>query len=195
MKKTASRPRGYVTFNGNVLCCLNGQFIYINLKGEYLPANYEKEKLVPINNIEWSAAKKWGRELIILTPGMIIQVQNALIEREKFFEKNELAFNFISAEDIAGLCKLKPDVMFMKIIHWCKFFTCTPENQGFRDRIGFKLFGLPFCLVNRLNPTQKDEVVKAYRIFNSTPSMVLNGLMLKVNTKPPTHKWKGKVTQ
>lgn len=190
MEKTNGRPMAYLTDDGKFLCCFYGIYIFLDSNWKYSSVKYEIENLSPVNKKAWDLAKKWGRKPFKLTEEQIIKVQYAFIERQKLFEQKEVTFNFISQEDIDSLSRLIPEVMFLRIIFWCKHFVCTPESQGFRDRIGFKIFGAPNFFIERLNPTQKDEVVKAYGVLNPKPSLELCVYISKVNTKQPSHKWK-----
>ncbi len=182
MKNIVSSPVAYVTIAGNFLCRMNGKVIYINSGGEYWPSKFEKDKLLPNTEEEWTYAETWGKELIFLNPKQISWVEKAFIKREKYLNARMSAINYISPLELNNLADLSPDQFFDKVMAWFKHFVVSLENKKFRDKIGFMIFGGPLYLVNRLNVEQKDQILKSFRVFNPDLSKDLEKLVKLVES-------------
>ena len=174
MKKTLG-PRAYPTNDGNLLCCLNDQFIYMTPQGDYYPAKIERKQLRPINNIEWSFAQTWGKPVIILTEAQVALAQKAFQQRQKFFEAKVKVIKFIdlSVGALFSLKNMTQDELFKMFMSWLKHFECSPENKKFRDKIGFVIAERLECL----SENQQEEILKAFKNFNPNPAKELADLI------------------
>jgi len=158
MKKLAFKLK-----KGEIIVCLNGQYIYLDKNWNYLPSESENNKLIPIDNTDWVSSKKLMKGVFELSKEQEMFVLQAFNDREAYFSTKKDQINKISIKDIALLDKLPSEKLFTTLMLWLEYFSVFPENQKFREELGFALFSEQVCFVKKLASVKQEEVIKLFR--------------------------------
>ncbi len=149
--------------NGEKIVCLNGQYIYLDKNWNYLPSESENNTLISIDNTNWVSSKKLMKRVFELSKEQEMSVLQAFNDREAYFSTKKDQINKISIKDILLLDKLPSEKLFTTIMLWLEYFDVFPENQKFREELGFALFSEQVCFVKKLEPVKQEEVIKIFR--------------------------------
>lgn len=158
MKKLAFKLK-----KGEIIVCLNGQYIYLDKNWNYLPSESENNKLTPVDNTDWVSSKKLMKGVFELSKEQEMSVLQAFNNREAYFFTKKDQINKISIKDIAPLDKLPSERLFTTLMLWLEYFSVFPENQKFREELGFALFSEQLCFVKKLAPVKQEEIIKLFR--------------------------------
>lgn len=87
----------------------------------------------------------------------------AFADRDRQFEIKKEKINKMSFTDISPLATMPKDKMLVELTLCLKYFKVLPENQKFRDELGFTLFNKQICLIKKFEPSEQEEIIKLFR--------------------------------
>lgn len=158
------KPVAYLLRRGDMIVCLGGKFIFVNENFTYVPSKSEQETLVPVDNSDWVVAcrRKFGE--ITLNQEQETLVLEAFADRDRQFELMKYKINKMSLKDISPLSLIPKDKIFVQIMLCLTYFKALPENQEFRNKLGFALFdNNQMCLIKKVEPSEQEEIIKLFR--------------------------------
>ncbi len=79
-------PQAFRCENGDLFCCIDGSYIYIDKAGVFQPQKIEITQFLPIGQKEWARLKKSKTPHIFLSNEQIVLAKNALVQRQVYFE-------------------------------------------------------------------------------------------------------------
>ena len=83
----ATGPQAFFCQNGNLFCCINGSYIYMNTAGVFQPQEIEIKEFLPIGQKEWARFIKESKtSRFFLNHKQIELAKNALEQRKVYFE-------------------------------------------------------------------------------------------------------------
>jgi hypothetical protein len=158
------KPVACLLKRGEMIVPFAGNYIRVDQNFTYLPSKSEEETLVPIDNKYWNVESRKKSGEITLNEDQQKLILQAFADRDKHFEVVKDKINKMSIKDISPLFATKDkEKMFFQLMLCLTYFKALPENQEFRNELGFALFDNQMCLIKKFEPSRQEEIIKLFR--------------------------------
>lgn len=158
------KPVACLLKRGEMIVSFGGNYIRVDQNFTYLPTKSEEETLIPIDNKYWNIESRKKSGEMILNKDQEVLILQAFADRDKHFELMKGKINKMSVKDISPLFETKnKGKMFFELMLCLTYFKALPENQEFRNKLGFALFDNQMCLIKKFEPSEQEEIIKLFR--------------------------------